>query len=177
MARPFGDILAEQNHLSRRDRIDTGDEVKQCGLAGSIRADDRLAITRHDAQRDVARGLKPAEAFAQCLELERRDIAAVRLSSAAHADILRILERNAGAVTPGPGALSLFAVLARREVAAIDRLSKEFVLAVSPELADVRIRLDDRIPELRFVVAEHLLLLDLLDVDALDGVTFRVHAD
>src|SRR5215510_5576464 len=59
----------------------------------------------------------------------------------------------------------LVAIFARREVAAVDRLLQERILAVGPELADVRIGLDDSVPELVLVVAEQLLLLDLLDVD------------
>ncbi|MGB2649342.1 MAG: hypothetical protein WBC86_17325, partial [Pseudolabrys sp.] len=34
--------------------------------------------------------------------------------------------------------------------------------------------LDDRVPELVLFIAEHLLLLDLLDVDVLDGVAHVV---
>src|ERR1700738_4318921 len=56
----------------------------------------------------------------------------------------------------------LFAVFARREVAAVDGLLEEGFLAVGPKLADVRIGLDDRIPEFVLVVAEHLRLLDFL---------------
>src|SRR6185312_6000063 len=61
-----------------------------------------------------------------------------------------------------------FAELAGREVAAVDRLRQELRLVVGPELADIGIGLDHRIPELRLAVAKHLLLLDLLDVDVLD---------
>src|ERR1700738_1229462 len=57
---------------------------------------------------------------------------------------------------------ALFAVFARREVAAVDGLLEEGFLAVGPKLADVRIGLDDRIPELVLVVPEHLRLLDFL---------------
>src|SRR6476619_7281667 len=78
----------------------------------------------------------------------------------------------------GPGLLSrrwpLFAEFAGREVAAVDRLLKELVLAVSPELADVGIGLDHRVPELGLVVTEHRLLLDLLDVDVLHRVAHVV---
>src|SRR5947207_1755926 len=70
-----------------------------------------------------------------------------------------------------------FAIFARREVAAVDRLLEERLLAVGPELADVRIGLDHRVPELVLVVAEQLLLLDLLDVDVLDRVAHVVEAD
>ena len=65
VARPVGDILAEQQDLPGRHRIDAGDQIEQRGLAGAVRADDGLAVARHDAQRDVARGLQAAEALAQ----------------------------------------------------------------------------------------------------------------
>src|SRR6185312_13279726 len=78
--------------------------------------------------------------------------------------------------SPAPNG-RLLAVFAGREVAAIDRLLQERLLPVRPELADVGIRLDDRVPELRFRIAEHLLLLDLLDVDVLDWVAHVVHRD
>src|SRR5262245_1588649 len=64
---------------------------------------------------------------------------------------------------------ALFTELARREVARIDRLLEEGCLVVGPELADVWISLDYRVPELLLIVAEHLLLLDLLDIDVVDG--------
>ena len=73
VARPVGDVLAEQQHLSGGHRIDAGDQIEQRGLAGAVRADDGLAVARHDAQRDVARGLQAAEALAQALELENRN--------------------------------------------------------------------------------------------------------
>src|SRR5436190_22441541 len=72
---------------------------------------------------------------------------------------------------------ALFAVFAGRIVAAIDRGLEELVLIELPELADSRIGLDDRVPELRLVVAEHLLALDLLDIDVLYRVTHVVEAD
>src|SRR5262249_42932857 len=68
------------------------------------------------------------------------------------------------------------AELTRREVAAVDRLLEELGLAVLPELTDVRVGLDDRVPQLVLVVAEHLLLLDLLDVDVLHRVAHVVDA-
>src|ERR1051326_5198894 len=73
-------------------------------------------------------------------------------------------------------ALRLLAVPARRKIAAIDRLLEERGLVVLPELTDVRIGLDDRVPQLVLVEAEHLLLLDLLDIDVLDRVAHLVHA-
>src|SRR5689334_6373952 len=74
------------------------------------------------------------------------------------------------------GTCALFAVLARRKIAAVDRLLEKRRLVVAPELADVRVGLDDRVPQLVLVVPEHLLLLDLLDVDVLDRVAHVVHA-
>src|ERR1700730_11752468 len=72
---------------------------------------------------------------------------------------------------------ALFAVFARREVAAVDGLLEEGFLAAGPKLADVRIGVDDRIPELVLVVPEHLRLLDFLDVDVLYRVAHVVEAD
>src|SRR5262244_600559 len=80
------------------------------------------------------------------------------------------------AMEPRPTA-ALIAVFAGREVAAVDRRLEELVLVELPELGDVRIGLDDGIPELLLVVAEHLLLLDLLDVDVLHGIAHVVDAD
>src|SRR5262249_6545603 len=57
----------------------------------------------------------------------------------------------------------LFAVLARREIAAVDRLRLELRRVVLPICADVVVSLDHRVPEFVLVVAEHHLLLDLLD--------------
>src|ERR1700722_11196961 len=71
----------------------------------------------------------------------------------------------------------LFAILAGREVAAVDRLLEERILAVCPELADVRISLDHDVPELWLVVTEQLRLLDLLDVDVLYWIAHLVEAD
>jgi hypothetical protein len=84
MTGPFGHILAEQQHLPGRYRIDTRDEVEQRRLAGAIRADDGLAVAGPDRERDIARGLQAASAFAQSHEIEHRDIA-VDLGLSAHA--------------------------------------------------------------------------------------------
>src|ERR1051326_1316107 len=73
-------------------------------------------------------------------------------------------------------ALRLLAVPARRKIAAIDRLLGGRGLVVLPELTDVRIGLDDRVPQLVLVVAEHPLLLDLADVDVLHRVAHLVEA-
>src|SRR5215467_5147533 len=77
----------------------------------------------------------------------------------------------------GPGIISSLAVFAGREVAIVDRLRKELVLAVGPELADLGIGLDHAVPEFVLVVAEHFLLLDLLDVDVFDRVTIFIELD
>src|ERR1017187_7328225 len=92
--------------------------------------------------------------------------------------ILCPVGRFAGALVTEPRRLfSLFAELAGREVAVVNRLREELLLAVGPELADLRIGLDHGVPELVLVVAEHLLLLDLLDVDVLDRVAHVVEFD
>src|SRR5215467_1782072 len=72
---------------------------------------------------------------------------------------------------------ALVAEFAGREVAAVDRRLEELVFAELPELADVRISLDDGVPKLLLVVAEHLLLLDLLDVDVLHRIAHLVDGD
>src|SRR6516164_3741637 len=94
------------------------------------------------------------------------------------ADSLPIACEATGALAmePRPTA-ALIAEFAGREVPAVDRLLEELVLAELPELADVRIGLDDGVPKLLLVVAEHLLLLDLLDVDVLHRVAHLVDGD
>src|SRR5262245_11664572 len=72
---------------------------------------------------------------------------------------------------------ALIAEFAGRVVAAVDRRLEELLLVELPELGDVRIGLDDGVPELLLVVAEHLLLLDLLDVDVLHRVAHLVDGD
>src|SRR5215469_9766023 len=91
---------------------------------------------------------------------------------------LPIASEAAGAreTEPRPTA-TLVAEFAGRVVAAVDRRLEELLLVELPELADVRIGLDDGVPELLLVVAEHLLLLDLLDVDVLHRVAHLVDAD
>src|SRR5262245_52246399 len=72
---------------------------------------------------------------------------------------------------------ALIAEFAGRKVPAVDRRLEELVLVELPELADVRIGLDDGVQKLLLVVAEHLLLLDLLDVDVLHRVAHLVDGD
>src|SRR4029078_7581593 len=84
------------------------------------------------------------------------------------------LERRKRRGRPGPGVRLLFAELAGREVLVVDGLRQELFFSVGPELIDIRIGLDDRVPELVLVVAEHLLLLDFLDVDVLNRVAHVV---
>src|SRR5262245_64914280 len=69
---------------------------------------------------------------------------------------------------PATITIVLFAVLARREIAVVARLRSELRWVVLPICADVAVSLDHRVPELVLVVVEHLLLLDLLDIDVLD---------
>src|SRR6266550_3217293 len=82
-----------------------------------------------------------------------------------------------GAALATPTVAALFAELAGRKVATVDRLLEELGFAELSELTDVRIGLDDRVPELLLVVAEHPLLLDFLDVDVLYRVASIVEAD
>src|SRR6185437_549644 len=75
-----------------------------------------------------------------------------------------------GLISWAPAPACLFAVFAGRERPAVNRLLEELVLPIGPELADVRIGLDDGVPKLGLGITEHLLFLDLLDVDVLDRV-------
>src|SRR5262249_14770199 len=146
MAPPLCDVLAEQDDATRRRRINAGNDIEQCRLAGTVRPDDRLAVAWHDLQSDVARGVQAAEALAQPSKFKRRYGLAIRLGIGAHAHVLIRLEEIAGAPNGSPGDLSLFAEFAGREIAAIDRLRQELVLPVSPELGDVRVGLDHSVP-------------------------------
>src|SRR5262245_16278078 len=76
-------------------------------------------------------------------------------------------------ISPSP----LVAESARRIVAPIDRHFQVLVFFELPELADVGVGLDDGVPELVLLVAEHLLPLDLLDVDVLHRIAHVVEAD
>src|SRR6202023_1712984 len=99
----------------------------------------------------------------QVLQLEHRR--AVR-SVLAHAQTRIAETRRDCRGSPGDDG-ALFTIFAGREVAAIDRLLEERVLAVSPELADGRIGLDHHVPQLIVVVAEPLRLLALLVLEIL----------
>src|SRR6185437_14102923 len=81
-----------------------------------------------------------------------------------------------GLISWAPAPACLFAVFAGRERPAVDRLLEELVLPIGPELADVRIGLDDGVPKLGLGITEHLLFLDLLDVDVLDRVALGIEA-
>ncbi len=74
MALPLGNVLAEQQHLAGRHRVNAGDQVKQGRLAGAVRPDDRLAVAHHDAERYVTRGFQAAEIFRQIFEFKDRDV-------------------------------------------------------------------------------------------------------
>src|SRR5215469_9456731 len=90
---------------------------------------------------------------------------------------LPIANERPGPETEPRPMTALVAEFAGREVAAVDRRLEELLLVELPELGDVRISLDDGVPELLLVVAEHPLLLDLLDVDVLHRVAHLVDAD
>src|SRR5947209_7136187 len=77
----------------------------------------------------------------------------------------------------GPGDVFSFTIFAGWEVAVVHGLGEELVLAVGPELTDLWIGLDHGVPELVLLVAEHLLLLDLLDVDVFDRVAIFIELD
>src|SRR5262249_52950225 len=72
VAWPCGDILAEQQDLSRGGGENAGDDVEQRRLAGAVRADDGLAVAGEDLQVDPAHRLQPAAALRQMPELEDR---------------------------------------------------------------------------------------------------------
>src|SRR5207244_13335438 len=63
---------------------------------------------------------------------------------------------------------SVLEVLRRRPVARIDRVLQELLLVIRPELAHVRIRIDDGLDE------AYLIALDLADVDVAHDVAVHV---
>src|SRR5262245_52909808 len=71
----------------------------------------------------------------------------------------------------------LFAELTGRIIATVNGSLQELVLLELAELIDVRIGLDDDVPEFVLVEAEHFLLLDLLNVDVLHRVAHLIDAD
>src|SRR5262249_52311446 len=71
----------------------------------------------------------------------------------------------------------LFAELAGRIIPAVDGSLQKLVLLELAELIDVRIGLDDDVPELFLVEAKHFLLLDRLNVDVLHRVAHLIDAD
>ena len=127
-----------------------GDQVEQRGLAGAVRPDDRLAVAGHDLERDAAHGMKAAEALRQPFQLKDRRLA-VGWRVGAHVGFLCVKEGTGASMrSPGP-LIMLVAELAGRIVAAVDRRRQELVLLELPELIDVRIGLDDGVPELFLV--------------------------
>src|ERR1041384_6864836 len=76
-----------------------------------------------------------------------------------------------------PVVAMLVAELAGRIIAAVDRRCQELGLLELAELIDVRIGLDDGVPELCVGIAEHLHLRDFLDVDVLHRVAHLVERD
>ena len=72
---------------------------------------------------------------------------------------------------PYTGRCLLLEILRRRIVARVDRVGQEFLLVVGPELADVRIGLDDRVDELA------VLALAFADEDVADDVAVVVELD
>ena len=102
VALPGGDVAAEQQHLARARRKYAGDQVEQRGLAGAVRADDGLAVARHDLERHVTHRMKPAEAFRQSLAVRAR-ASGLRSCFAAHG-ILEVAE--AGAPLGAPARVS-----------------------------------------------------------------------
>src|SRR4029077_7571039 len=77
-------VLPEQQHLPRRGRKNSGDEIEQRCLAGAVRADDGLSVSRHDLERDVAYGMEAAETFGKPVQLEH-GLAALRWRVLVHA--------------------------------------------------------------------------------------------
>src|SRR4051812_41802664 len=60
--------------------------------------------------------------------------------------LVRALSEKFGAGAQAPAPLACLAILAGRIVAVIDRMRQELLLTLGPELADLRISLDHRVP-------------------------------
>ena len=134
--RPPRDVPAKQVDTAAGRPHLAGDEPEQRGLARAVRSDDRDPLARAQGQRDPVDGDDTAEAAADSVEGE---------SGRARSII---------------GWLLLAGV-----VAAEDRVGEERVLALGPELADVRDRLVDDVPVVAVVAG-----LDVLAVDPADDV-------
>src|SRR5262249_33789206 len=143
MARPLRHVPTEQHDLSGSSREDSSNQIEQSRLAGAVGPDDRLALAGHDRKRDAAHRAQSAKAFGQAPQLEGGRVA-VRL----HLSSLADCNEAAGAHARPGQPKSLITEFTGREVAAVDRRLEELLLIELAELVDVRVGLDDGIPEL-----------------------------
>ena len=65
------DVAALEQHLARRGRDHAGQEIDERGLAGAVRADQRVARAGLQAKVDVARGGERAEVATEAAGLEQ----------------------------------------------------------------------------------------------------------
>src|SRR5438309_2840160 len=104
---PTGDVAAEQENLPGRRRENAGYHVEQRGLAGSVRADDGLPVSRHDREGHIMDGAQATEALGQPAQFKRGLNAARRLVVHARPPADRV-----GAALATPIVAALFAELA-----------------------------------------------------------------
>ena len=67
-----GDVVALEQHLALRRQEHAGEEIDEGGLAGAVRADQRVARAGLQAEIDVARGGERAEVLAERAGFEQR---------------------------------------------------------------------------------------------------------
>ena len=67
-----GDVAALEQHLALRRQEHAGEEIDEGGLAGAVRADQRVARAGLQPEIDVARGGERAEALAERAGFEQR---------------------------------------------------------------------------------------------------------
>ena len=68
----LGDVLALEQHLAGARRQHAGQQIDEGGLAGAVRADQRVARAFLQREGDVARGAERAEALAERARFEQR---------------------------------------------------------------------------------------------------------
>ena len=61
MRRFAGDVIAAKHHAAVARRVDAGQKIEQCGLAGAVRADDRENLAGPDCERHIVHGFDAAE--------------------------------------------------------------------------------------------------------------------
>src|SRR4029077_1013889 len=73
-----GHVVAAKEHAARGRRQQSGDEVKQRGLAGAVRADDRAQLARLYREVDPGHGLQGPEGAAEPPRFQQRGHARAR---------------------------------------------------------------------------------------------------